>query len=273
MSAIKYALQQPESIAYCTGANNYCWIHFRSGEKELVSKPISYLERKLTAFVRVHKTVLLNPSFVDQLVPPATRKKTGQVRIDTGEAFPVSRRRWAQVVLTLTGQETPSSPANDITVGSGQAVATVKPADVNSLGRTIVVVTEQPQTAWMLETIVGDHAFDYQCYSDTTSDSLADFLTQQPGLDHPALMLIDARTAIDKRLGILSRLKASSALCHIPIIVLVLPNRQSILQGYAHRANSVIAMPKGIPPEETLRRICRFWLEMAVMPTSQNLLD
>lgn len=269
MSVIKYALQQPESIAYCTGANNYCWIHFRSGEKELVSKPISYLERKLTAFVRVHKTVLLNPDFVEQLLPPATRKKTGQVRLDTGEAFPVSRRRWAEVVLALTGEETASSAVGEIAVG--QPVIPAKPA--HSFGRTIMVVTEQPQTAWLLETIISDHAFDYQCYSDTTSESLADFLTQQSGLDHPALLLIDARTAIDKRLGILSRLKASSTLCRIPIIVLVLPTRQSIAQGYALQANSVIALPKGIPPEDTLRRVCWFWLEMAVMPTSQNLLD
>jgi CheY-like chemotaxis protein len=273
MSTIKYALQQPDSIAYCTGANNYCWIHFRSGEKELVSKPISYLERKLTAFVRVHKTVLLNPSLVDQLVPPATRKKTGQVRLDSGETFPVSRRRWEQVVLALTGEGTTSSPISEVSAGTGQPVASAKSAHAHSFGRTIMVVTEQPQTAWLLETIVSDHAFDYQCYSDTTSESLADFLAQQPGLNYPALLLIDARTAIDKRLGIISRLKASSTLCQIPIIVLVLPTRQSILQGYARQANSVLALPKGNPSEDALRRMCRFWLEMAVMPTSQNLLD
>ena len=52
MSVIKPALQHPERIAYFAGANNYCWIHFRDGEKKLLAKPISYLESQLPDFIR-----------------------------------------------------------------------------------------------------------------------------------------------------------------------------------------------------------------------------
>ncbi|AUD06838.1 LytTR family transcriptional regulator DNA-binding domain-containing protein [Spirosoma pollinicola] len=87
-------MQYPALITHILGANNYSWVHFQSGEKKLLSKSISYFGQQLPDFVRIHKSVLVNPVHVQSLYPPPTSKKGGAIQLSTGEQLPIGRRQW-----------------------------------------------------------------------------------------------------------------------------------------------------------------------------------
>ena len=101
MSSLKLTLQSPEQIAYFLGANNYCWLYFRNGEKKLLAKPLRYIETQLPDFVRVHRTVLLNPTYIRRLRQLPYTKGAGEVHLLSGEVFAVSRRRWPLLTQRL----------------------------------------------------------------------------------------------------------------------------------------------------------------------------
>ncbi|GAB3959685.1 hypothetical protein GCM10028805_56260 [Spirosoma harenae] len=266
MSVIKPAIQYPEQIAYFTGANNYCWLHFRNGEKKLLAKPISYLEEQLPDFVRVHKTVLVNPTSVTSLHQPPRKKMAGEVRLTSGECFPVSRRRWSLVVESLLPylNQTDCQGVQPDAVAAIQSVVTeVRPPSPN----VIVLITNDQATKQQTEQVFRSKWPAYQLYTTSLSAPLLDVLRPLPKAEQPTFILVDARTAIRERLATLHHLKQDPRLKQIPVILLVSPTETSVIEGYQHQVNSVITIPPGDQLfGQTIERIGRFWLHLAALP-------
>ena len=80
-------------ITHLTGANNYTWLHYKNGKRELFSKPLHYFQTKLPNFIRIHRTALVNPLFVETIQLPTTKKKSGSLTMQAGLTLPISRRR------------------------------------------------------------------------------------------------------------------------------------------------------------------------------------
>jgi DNA-binding LytR/AlgR family response regulator len=101
MGKIEGLLVVEEAITHLTGASNYTWIHFWNGEKQLAARIISDFETQLPRFLRVHKTVLVNPAYVTSWQPPVTSKKPGSITLQADILLPVSRRRWTAVAAFM----------------------------------------------------------------------------------------------------------------------------------------------------------------------------
>ncbi|MBD2700032.1 LytTR family transcriptional regulator DNA-binding domain-containing protein [Spirosoma sp. BT702] len=263
MSIIKPALLHPERINHLSGANNYSWIHFRDGEKKLLAKPISYLELLLPDFIRVHKTALLNPAFITKLYQPPRRKMSGKVYMDTGDVFPVSRRRLQTVIDLLQRRDeavTQIGVIRETSVGSEPEASTTA---------SVFLVTEDENITPLLSQIVTSRKFEHQLHVSRTSTSIPDLLKPLPLRDYPSLLFLDARTAMLERLNTLQRLRIDKDLCRIPVILIVSPTDQQIINGYQHQANSVVTFPAVYPQmESTLERICQFWLRIVALPNA-----
>lgn len=273
MSVIKPALQHPEQIAYFVGANNYCWLHFRNGEKKLLAKPISYLESKLPEFIRVHKTVLVNAIYVKSLHQPPRKKMSGEVHLDSGEVFPVSRRRWDQVVEALQNRDKILSPA-ELTRSANELVDPTEKAGTDTTALSVLLVTDDKDKAHRVEQLVKVRWNAHGVINMPQSTLLVDLLTQSPEHDHPALIVLDARTATLERLHTLRRLKENPRLNRIPVVLLVLPTDQLVIDGYQQQANTVISMPKDYQFfEQTIERILHFWLRTVTLPGAPALTD
>ncbi len=206
----------------------------------------------------MHKTVLLNPAYVSQLFPPATKKMAGRITLTGGIDVPVSRRRWAEVVARLQ----PSPLDDDVQPVPGASfVASSKPAT-----KDILLVTDDVETARIVEQTVRQHGSEYQCQVAKDSQFLPNYLESLSAKDQPILLLIDARTAVTERLFLLGKLKKNSALCHLPVVLLA-ANEPMVVNGYRHQANSVLSFPVNSQPSQPmLERVCRFWLRMAALP-------
>lgn len=266
MSVIKPILQQPDQIAYFSGANNYCWTYFRDGGKKLLAKPISYIEDQLPAFIRVHKTALVNPSYVTKLYQPPRKKMSGKIYLDSGEVLPVSRRRWDYVVKSLenftlstqhseeSGDQTPSHTSN---------------LSSNAQVLSVYMLTTHEGSYKLAQKVFQKNWPDYQFHTTDHSIFLPNMLEMLPEAELPTLLLLDARTATRERLSTLHRLKASNKLRSIPVILFVLPTDQAVIDGYMHQANSVISAAPGHGlSDDILERICQFWLHMVQLPTA-----
>ena len=267
MSVIKLALQRPELITYFLGANNYTWLYFRNGEKKLLAKSIGYLEKELPQFVRIHKTVLVNPAYVKSLRRPPRQKMAGEVELANGEVFPVSRRRWEHIFIELethlaSGHLTLTEVENTVISNLPQ----VEPPK-ESVVQSILLITDDEQHALLAKSTIEKKWPLYQFRIDDRSTYLPELLRPLPRQSYPTLLLLDARTKTLERLHTLQRLKEDTQLGHIPVILLTVPTDQSVAEGYRQKANSVISMPdKSVSFSQTIERICRFWLHTAALP-------
>lgn len=92
MGALRKALKD-KTITHLTGANNYTWFHYQDGTSELFSKTIQYFDGQLPSFIRIHKSILVNPSFIKAIRMPAIKKMNGSLTLKAGLVLPISRRR------------------------------------------------------------------------------------------------------------------------------------------------------------------------------------
>ncbi|SFE21268.1 LytTR family transcriptional regulator DNA-binding domain-containing protein [Spirosoma endophyticum] len=266
MSVIKPALQRPELIAYFLGANNYSWLHFRNGEKKLLAKPISYMEGVLPNFLRVHKTALINPLCVKNLHQPPRQKMAGQIELHNGEVFPVSRRRWLQVAQALYGHLSPTATSD---MPTQPVVDLLEQRNIRNKNATlsILLITNDTSNALLAKQSINKKWPQYTLQTEQSSVHLPDLLTDLPKSECPTLLLLDARTTTQERLHTLQRMKYSQHLCRIPIILLVSPSNQSVIDGYKRQANSVVSLTEGhIPFAQAIERVCQFWLQVAALP-------
>ena len=267
MSVIKPALQRPELISYFLGANNYSWLHFRSGEKKLLAKPISYLEEELPGFIRVHKTVLINPTYVESLNKPPRQKMAGEIRLDSGEVFPVSRRRWQQVADALESRLLAENADHEDVDGAVRSDSASIVGNEDRTALSILLITDDAKNALLAKQAIEKRWPAYQFHMAKKSSHIPDLLRPLPRQDYPILLLLDARTITLERLHTLQRLKEDSQLSHIPVIVLVAPTDQLVIESYKQKANSVISMPEGyVPFAQTVERVCQFWLRTVALP-------
>ncbi len=85
-------IQDPQALNRLTGNGNYTWIEF-AGVKSpvLISQTLKHFERQLPGFIRVSKSVLLNPNQVIGTKREGSR--TLYLRLADDSLVLVSRRR------------------------------------------------------------------------------------------------------------------------------------------------------------------------------------
>ena len=270
MSIIKPALERPELISYFSGANNYSWLHFRNGEKKLLAKPISYLVNKLPNFIRAHKTVLINPACVKSLHQPLRQKMAGEIRLDSGEVFPVSRRRWTQVADSLqyclasagsiSAKNTAVDSVSKTPVPQHEVAAAVAT-------RSVLLVTDDEPIALFARQLIEERWPAYQLHTTQQSSHLADVFRPLSYRKNPVLILMDARTRTQERMQTLQHLKEDPKLSRIPLILLVSNTDQSVTEAYERKANSVISLSDNQGAlVQVIKRVCQFWLNTVALP-------
>ncbi len=92
MPYLPKALRNSTGMTHLTGAGNYSWLHYSDGRKEVFSGTLAFYEQSLPNFIRIHKTALINPGFLDFFELP-DNKKNGFVTLKGGIVLPISRRR------------------------------------------------------------------------------------------------------------------------------------------------------------------------------------
>lgn len=97
-----------DSIIWLEGEASYTRVHFQSGTNTIVTQPLSWFEQNLD-FVRVHRSAIINPSYVDEFVQKKGR--SGWIRLADNTVIPVSRDRlsYTAAQLTIANQEPASS--------------------------------------------------------------------------------------------------------------------------------------------------------------------
>lgn len=103
MTTLKVAgLDKPivnSSIVWIEGDGNYARLHFTDSHSYLASQTLKGFEAKLPAFVRVHKSVLINPKHIVRF--EQTKAKQAWIVMSTGQHIEIAHRRINQVRHTL----------------------------------------------------------------------------------------------------------------------------------------------------------------------------
>lgn len=87
-------------LSHLEGNGNYTLVYLvDSLTPLLVSKTLKYFEQQLPDFVRLSKSILINPRFVRSVVRKSSKLLC--IKLNTGLKFSVSRRRISQVFHQL----------------------------------------------------------------------------------------------------------------------------------------------------------------------------
>lgn len=273
MQFISQLLEHPALFAYFAGANNYTWLQFRNGERRLLAKPITYFEERLPAFVRIHKTALINPACVQSIHRPARAKMPGMIRMHDGTELPVARRRWNDVVHLLeTSMPQTSPPTNNLPGTSPldalhSSNAGIPTHNAPYVAPPLLVIAVMQGDALLLTRECIDslglpcllHRLDFG--AELASSLLMSSLEEQP-----ALIILDARTNRTDRMLALRALKSHPRLRAIPVVWLAAPG-DNTMQAYTLDANSVVVVSQE-PAAYTriIEQLCRYWLTVVQLP-------
>ena len=266
MQFISQVLEHPSLLAYFSGANNYAWLQFRNGERRLLAKPLTYFEGRLPAFIRIHKTALINPTCVASVHPPLRAKMPGTVRMHDGTELPVSRRRWNDVVELLQTNRNEDSAAGAVLDGVAGAEWTPNPR-APYVSPPLVVLAVMSGDALLLTRERID-SFGLNCLLQHVESGaeLATALLLSPAKERPALILLDSRTKRADRMLALRALKSHARLRAIPVIWLAAPGDDTA-QAYALDANSVVMVaddPASL--NRAIEQLCQYWLMVVQLP-------
>jgi DNA-binding LytR/AlgR family response regulator len=90
-------------LVYMQAVANYSWLNWNDGQRLLMPRTLKYYTPKVPSdwFVRLHRNCIVNRQYVERLERTDTG---GLVYLTTGEALPVSRRRWTLVRRQLQTQ-------------------------------------------------------------------------------------------------------------------------------------------------------------------------
>ncbi|QJW90218.1 LytTR family transcriptional regulator [Spirosoma taeanense] len=91
---------QVMDLLYAQAEANYSWLNWADGQRMLLPRPLNYYVAKLPpeCFIRLHRNCLVNRYYVHHL---ERTDQGGLVYLTTGEALPVSRRRWGAIYHQL----------------------------------------------------------------------------------------------------------------------------------------------------------------------------
>ncbi|RZM23586.1 MAG: LytTR family transcriptional regulator [Pedobacter sp.] len=244
MGLIINTLKHPVLISYLSGANNYSFVHFRTGEQLLISKSLRFLEKQLPDFIRIHKTLLINPECVKKLQHHPHLKTSGAVVLEDDTILPVSRRQWPILVQSVWANDVPN-------VEPERSVAFISNDFTKSLLLRQLINNHWPLT---LLHVIENGAFLSQ-------------LLVMAETERPVLLLIDLRQALPSRLTLLRELKETPRLRRLPVVLLISPNTGFTRSGYALHANSVVIMPNDNGEfVNMMEQVCSYWLTMASLP-------
>ncbi|OJW76128.1 MAG: hypothetical protein BGO59_03100 [Spirosoma sp. 48-14] len=82
------------------GFGNYTWVHLAEASKPiLITQTLKWFENQLPDFIRVHKSEMINPLFVQTLRNP--NHVTLEVCLTNGYTARISRRRIQMVTQKL----------------------------------------------------------------------------------------------------------------------------------------------------------------------------
>ncbi len=98
-----------ESIICVEADINYVWIHYGRDEqhqKYLSAKTLKWVEAQLASFIRIHQSILINPTHIAQTTSTGTKRMA--IQMSNGMTLPVSRRRVARVRQRLNECTPPS---------------------------------------------------------------------------------------------------------------------------------------------------------------------
>lgn len=85
-------------LMYLQAASNYCWLHWKDGQRILSPRTLKYYEPQLpdTWFVRPHRNCIVNIQYIERM-EHLYPDKGGLLHLRSGEVLPVSRRRWVEI--------------------------------------------------------------------------------------------------------------------------------------------------------------------------------
>ncbi|WP_375447782.1 LytTR family transcriptional regulator DNA-binding domain-containing protein [uncultured Fibrella sp.] len=247
MGLIINALRHPVLISYLSGANNYSFVHFRTGEQLLVSKSLRFLEKQLPDFIRIHKTLLINPVCVKKLQNQPHSKTSGAVILEDDTVLSVSRRQWPILVETV---ETEYNQMHSL-----------------APDRSVAFITADLTKGLLLRQVINDN-WPLTLLHVAENGAFLSQLLVLAEADRPALVLIDLRQATPGRLALLRELKATPRLRRLPVVLLIAPGTGVTKSGYSLHANSVVVIPEDNNEfVDVIEQVCRYWLTMASLPT------
>lgn len=88
-----------DSISWLQAEASYTRVHYQDGTFTLISQPLRWFEQHLD-FVRVHRSAIVNPLFVQEFVQKKSR--AGWIRLTDGTIVSVSRGRLENTVVQLS---------------------------------------------------------------------------------------------------------------------------------------------------------------------------
>jgi len=93
-------LQNRQLISRLEGNGNYTIVHLQSGLKPLlVSQTLKRFENHLPHFIRISKSTMVNPNYVDQVIREDA--KVIYLKLTNGLCLLVSRRRMVKTLARL----------------------------------------------------------------------------------------------------------------------------------------------------------------------------
>ncbi len=210
----------------------------------MISKSLSFLEKQLPYFIRIHKTILLNPDCVKKLQNQPHTKTSGAVVLEDGTVLPVSRRQWPNLVRSVWSDEVPTAKAE----------------------RSVIFISSDSTKSLLLRQLIQE----YWPLTEVQVVENGDFLTEFISVDdhQPTLILIDLRQTTQSRLAVLRDFKETPRLRSLPVVLLVDTDTAVTRSAYALQANSVVVVPDSNSQFiVVMEQVCRYWLTMASLPS------
>lgn len=93
------------TILYMAGDGNYTRVYQTDGSVKLTSLTLSKVSLLLPDFLRVHKSSLVNPTYIQRIERPSSNR-IGAIHLATNISLNVSRRKWATIADSVPAQDT-----------------------------------------------------------------------------------------------------------------------------------------------------------------------
>lgn len=262
MNLLSDYLCYPSLISHLTGADNYTWLSFRNGKKVLLSKPICYFEKRLSSFIRIHKTAIVNPAYIQDLQCPPRRKMAGAVHMQSGTVLPVGRRRWVQVVALLQQP----FPKETYLIRDSDALT----RDFFRKGRTttrqVFIYSKDDIRALVLQKLIEEKWPDYETVFFENGTALREMLIASTDSQLPAALILDLSKSNPDIQKTLSFVKTSQRLRPIPVLTFVSADTDAN-QNYNLGANAVIKLSGDFTAfTQAVEKIGNYWFSIVALP-------